>query len=95
MQAISRRASLFEVIRDYDQAAKDLRKLVSMLKAKIEEKKQVSGTSDKSTNLSLTTDLREAEVRLLEMEEAARKDIPINLYLILYVEAPKYVLIGV
>lgn len=83
MQAISRRASLYEVIRDYDQAAKDLRRLLSMLKAKIEERKHVPDTSDKSTNLSLTNDLREAEVRLSEMEEAAKKDMPINLYLIL------------
>uniref|UniRef100_A0A7N1A778 J domain-containing protein n=1 Tax=Kalanchoe fedtschenkoi TaxID=63787 RepID=A0A7N1A778_KALFE len=85
-KAISRRASLFEVIRDYDQAAKDLRRLVSKLKKKLGEKKNISGISDRSTNLSLANDMREAEVRLSEMEEEARKDVPINFYLILGVE---------
>ncbi|CAM8961373.1 unnamed protein product [Rhodiola kirilowii] len=85
-KAISRRASLFEAIRDYDQAAKDLRRLISLLKKKIEENKNLFGTSDRSTNLSFANDLREAEVRLSEMEEEARKDVLLNFYLILGVE---------
>lgn len=80
-QAISRRATLYEMIRDYGQAANDLQRLVSLLTEQVEEKTNQFGASDKS--LSCTNDLRQARLRLSEVEEDARKDIPLDMYLIL------------
>lgn len=83
LKAISRRATLYEMIRDYDQAASDLRRLIALLTKQIEKSNQ-SGTSDRSINLS--SDLRQARTRLTAIEEEARKDIPLDMYLILGVE---------
>ncbi|KAK9273943.1 hypothetical protein L1049_018755 [Liquidambar formosana] len=84
LKAISRRASLFEMIRDYGQAAGDLQRLVSLLTKQVEEKTNLYGASDRSN--SRVNDLRQAQLRLSEIEEAARKEIPLDLYLILGVE---------
>lgn len=82
LQAISRRATLFEKIRDYEQAAFDLQKVVSLLKKQREEKANRSVTSDRSMS-SAITELRQALMRLSAMEEEARKEIPLDLYAIL------------
>ncbi|XP_057955662.1 uncharacterized protein LOC131149321 isoform X2 [Malania oleifera] len=79
-KAISRRATLFEMIRDYEQAASDLQRLVSLLTKQVEEKANHSGPSDKLT--SCVNDLRQAQLRLSSVEEAARKEIPLDMYLI-------------
>lgn len=81
LQALSRRATLFEMIRDYAQAASDLRRLVSLLSKGVEDNANQLGISDKSINY--TNDLKQNRVRLLEMEEEARKEIPLDMYLIL------------
>lgn len=81
LQAISRRATLYEMIRDYGQAAKDLERLVSLLEKLIEEKTSLSRAFDRSMNL--VNDLKQARLRLSEIEEEARKDIPLDMYLIL------------
>ena len=80
MQALSRRASLYEMIRDYGQAAMDLRRLVSLLTSQIEEKGILSGVSDKSSGMN---ELRQTQLRLHNIEEESRKEIPLNMYLIL------------
>ncbi|PON59103.1 N-terminal acetyltransferase A, auxiliary subunit [Parasponia andersonii] len=84
MKAISRRATLYEMIRDYGQAAHDLQRLVSLFTKQVEDKTNNLGASDRSN--SSTTDLRQARLRLSEIEEEARKDIPLDMYLILGVD---------
>lgn len=83
LKAISRRATLFEMIRDYEQAAKDLESLVSLLTKQGEEKSHHSGAYLPSGSVA---DLRQARQRLYQMEEQTRKGIPLNFYLILGVE---------
>ncbi|KAL5566683.1 hypothetical protein UlMin_029847 [Ulmus minor] len=85
LKAISRRATLYEMIRDYGQAADDLRRLVTLLTKQVEEKSNQLRASDRSIGSS-TNDLRQARLRLSEIEEEARKDIPLDMYLILGVE---------
>ncbi|AQK85020.1 Heat shock protein DnaJ with tetratricopeptide repeat [Zea mays] len=79
-KAISRRATLYKMIRDYDQAANDVRKLISLLEKKV----NVSGVSPKAFNKH--NDLKQAHVRLSSIEDEAKNDTPLNLYLILGVE---------
>lgn len=81
MQALSRRASLYEMIRDYYQAANDLRRLVTLLSKGIEDNANHKGTSDRLINY--TNDLKQHSIRLSELEEEARKEIPLDMYLIL------------
>lgn len=69
------------MIRDYGQAARDLQRLVSLVTKQVEDKNNNLGASDRS--ISSTTDLRQARLRLSEIEEEARKDIPLDMYLIL------------
>ena len=76
-QAISRRATLYEMIRDYGQAANDVRKLILLLEKKV----NVSGLSPKVFNKH--SDLKQARTRLSSIEDEAKKDTPLNLYLIL------------
>ncbi|RVW54216.1 hypothetical protein CK203_080174 [Vitis vinifera] len=80
LKAISRRATLFEMIRDYGQATSDLQRLVSLLSKQLEEKVNQPGGYDRST--SFGNDLRQAQLRLSLMEEEDRKDIPLDMYLI-------------
>ncbi|KAM1149680.1 hypothetical protein ACFX15_029568 [Malus domestica] len=82
--AISGRATLYKMIRDYGEAAKDLRRLVSILTKQEEEKTYLCGTSDRS--ISGTNVLRQARLHLSKIEEKDRKDIPLDMYLILGVE---------
>ncbi|KAM3741242.1 hypothetical protein ACB098_08G161200 [Castanea mollissima] len=81
LKAISRRATLYEMIRDYGQAASDLQRLVSILTKQVEERTNQSGAVDRSN--SCANDLRHARLRLAEIEEEARKEIPLDMYLIL------------
>ena len=84
LKALSRRANLSEMIRDYSQAVSDLRRLVSLLSKKVEDNANHNGTSDRSNNF--TNDLKQYRIRLYELEELDRKEIPLDLYLILGVE---------
>ncbi|OVA12942.1 Tetratricopeptide TPR-1 [Macleaya cordata] len=83
-KAISRRATLHEMIRDYGKAASDLQRLISLLEKQAEDKAKESGKLGRST--SIVNDLRQARMRLTTMEEEARKEIPLNMYLILGIE---------
>ena len=76
-QAISRRATLYEMIRDYGHAANDLRKLISLLEKKV----NVSGISPKAFNKH--KDIKQAHARLSHIHAEAKNDTPLNLYLIL------------
>ncbi|KAK2381272.1 Heat shock protein DnaJ with tetratricopeptide repeat-containing protein [Trifolium repens] len=84
LKALSRRASLYEMIRDYSQAANDLRRLLSLLSKGIEDNANHKGTSDRTT--SYTNDLKQYRIRLSELEEEDRKEIPLDMYRILGVE---------
>lgn len=81
MQAISRRATLHEMIRDYGQAATDLRRLVSLLEKQLTNKGKQSGSLGKST--SNDNDLNRARLRLSSVEAAARRETPLDMYMIL------------
>ncbi|XP_027360019.1 dnaJ homolog subfamily C member 7-like [Abrus precatorius] len=85
-KALSRRATLYEMIRDYDQAASDIRRVVSLLMKGDEDTSnlQLHGTSDRSINYA--NDLKHNQIWLSEIEEEARKGIPLDMYLILGVE---------
>ncbi|KAJ9139650.1 hypothetical protein P3X46_030363 [Hevea brasiliensis] len=58
LKAISRRSTLYEMIRDYGQAASDLHRLVALLTKQVEEKTKQFGSSDRIGNLA--NDLRQA-----------------------------------
>ncbi|KAJ4839607.1 hypothetical protein Tsubulata_029635 [Turnera subulata] len=81
LKAMSRRATLYEMIRDYGQASNDLQRLVAILVKRVEEKAPLPDRSR-----SLTNDLRQARMRLSTVEEESRKEIPLDLYQILGVE---------
>ncbi|KAF8403744.1 hypothetical protein HHK36_011848 [Tetracentron sinense] len=83
-KAISRRATLHEMIRDYGQAARDLQRLVSLLEKQSEDNANQPGALGRSA--SSLNDLRQARLRLLTVEEEAKKGIPLDMYLILGIE---------
>ncbi|VFQ95515.1 unnamed protein product [Cuscuta campestris] len=80
VKAISRRASLLEMIRDFGQAASDLQRLISLLTRQMENK---ANHSDKS---SLVNEIRQTQQKLLRMENEDKNEIPLNMYLILGVD---------
>ncbi|KAL5182006.1 DnaJ subfamily C member 7 [Glycine soja] len=79
LKALSRRATSYEMIRDYDQAASDIRRVVSLL-----INRNQHGISDRSINYA--NDLKHNQIWLSEIEEEAKKGIPLDMYLILGVE---------
>ncbi|XVE75558.1 hypothetical protein DITRI_Ditri12bG0103100 [Diplodiscus trichospermus] len=83
-KAVSRRATLHEMIRDYGQASSDLQRLISILEKRSDKKSQQSGTAERSTGNS--KELRQTQRRLSSMQEEARGGIPLDLYLILGVK---------
>lgn len=80
-KAISRRGTLHEMIRDYKQALNDIQRLASLLESQSQSKTQ-SRSSGGSAR-----DLRRARRHLASIEEKAKKEIPLNLYLILGIKA--------
>nr|XP_027123846.1 dnaJ homolog subfamily C member 7-like [Coffea arabica] len=80
LKAFSRRAALYELIRDYGQAALDLQRLVSLLTRKLEDRIYQLASSDR---MKYINELKQAQIKLSQMEEASRKEIPLNMYLIL------------
>lgn len=83
-RAISRRATLHEMIRDYGQAGNDLRKLTSLLEMRSEDKNSTSGALGRST--SNLTDLNQARMRLSTVEEEAQNGGTLDMYMILGIE---------
>lgn len=68
------------MIRDYGQAVADLQKLVSLLTEEVDKKTHQSVKSDQ---VEIVNELRQARLKLSEMEEFTRNEIPLNMYLIL------------
>ncbi|KAL6498470.1 hypothetical protein OROHE_026567 [Orobanche hederae] len=85
-KAISRRATLHEMIRDYKHAVYDLQRLISLLESQSRTRTQQSDVRSKSTGGSVR-DLRKAHRRLCSVEDKAKKEIPMDLYLILGMKA--------
>ncbi|GER52519.1 heat shock protein DnaJ with tetratricopeptiderepeat [Striga asiatica] len=85
-KAISRRATLHEMIRDYKQAVYDLQRLISLLESQSQTKSQQLGSQSKSNGGSVR-DLRKARRHLTALEEKAKKETPLDLYLILGIKA--------
>lgn len=83
LKAFSRRAALFEMIRDYGQAATDLERIISLLNKKLDDKNNASLSSEK---INYSNELKQTQFKLSQMEEAARKEVPLNMYLILGVD---------
>ncbi|GMP84302.1 hypothetical protein CsSME_00037876 [Camellia sinensis var. sinensis] len=81
-KAVSRRATLHETIRDYEQAASDLHGLISLLEKQSQEKVQQCGSPDGSAGGNVK-ELRQARRRLSSVEEKAKKGISFDHYLIL------------
>ncbi|KAI3984059.1 hypothetical protein MKX01_035186 [Papaver californicum] len=83
-KAISRKAALHEMIRDYGQAVKDLQRLISVLEKQADDKRNQSRTLARP--VSPVNDLTEARLQLFSIEEEAKKAVPLDMYLILGVE---------
>lgn len=66
------------MIRDYKQAIIDSERLVSLLESQSQSKNQ-----SRSSGGSGVRDLRKARRRLATVEEKAKKDLPLDFYLIL------------
>lgn len=64
------------MIRDYKHAAADLQRLVCLLEKQSQQKSKESGSRNGK-------ELRQVQQRLSMMEEEAKKDVPLDLYLIL------------
>lgn len=71
------------MIRDYDQAASDLKRLISILVKQNGEKTKTSETSaDRSI---IRKELKQARQRLSVMEEKSKEGIALDFFLIMYV----------
>jgi len=81
-KAISRRSSLYELIRDYDQAENDLRRLITLLEKQLQE--NMSMPSEKTE--SIRSNLNRANLRFSSLKRDARKGTSLNVYLILGIE---------
>ncbi|KAH6818747.1 hypothetical protein C2S51_002350 [Perilla frutescens var. frutescens] len=77
-KAISRRGTLHEMIRDYKQALNDVQRMASLLESQSQSK-----TQSRSSGGGSVRDLRKARRRLALIEEKTKKEIPLDLYLIL------------
>lgn len=66
------------MIRDYKQALNDIQRLASLLESQSQSK-----TQSRSSGGGSTRDLRKARRHLAVIEEKAKKEIPLDLYLIL------------
>ncbi|XP_012569316.1 uncharacterized protein [Cicer arietinum] len=82
-KAISRRATLHEMVRDYEQAAHDLRRLISVLESQSNEKAKHSESPNGSSGAK---ESKQAQQRLLSMEDQAKMGTPLDFYLILGVK---------
>ncbi|OQU86691.1 hypothetical protein SORBI_3003G128600 [Sorghum bicolor] len=81
-KAISRRSSLYELIRDYGQAANDLCRLIALLEKQLQE----NMTMPLEKTESIRNNLNRANLRFSSLEQDARKGASLNMYLILGIE---------
>ncbi|OWM78929.1 uncharacterized protein LOC116197602 [Punica granatum] len=80
-KAVSRRATLHELIRHYEQAAADDCKLISILQSQSNQKNKASGGPSDRAN-----ELKKAYKHKSSMEEEAKKEIHLDFYHILGVK---------
>ena len=80
LQAISRRATLHEMVRDYEQVACDLRSLMSILETQSNEKAKQSSSPSGSNG---GKESRQVHQRLLSVEDQGKRGTPLDFYLIL------------
>ncbi|KAG5043309.1 hypothetical protein JHK87_007224 [Glycine soja] len=83
-KAISRRATLHEMVRDYEQAACDLKRLIAVLETQSNERAKQSDSPSGSNGVK---ELRQAHQRLLSVEDQAKKGTPLDVYLILGIKS--------
>lgn len=76
VQAFSRRANLHEMIRDYGQAASDLKKYIFIVENQSDNKVTPSRSAG-------SVELKKARRNMALMEEATKKEISLDFYLIL------------
>lgn len=69
------------MVRDYEQAACDLRRLISILENQSEEKTKQPGTPGGSNGG--VKESRKVRQHLFSAEDQAKKEIPLDFYLIL------------
>jgi len=69
------------MIRDYDQAASDIRRVISLLMKDNGDNSNQHGISDRS--VKYTNDLKHNQIWLSEIEEEAKKGIQLDVYIIL------------
>lgn len=79
-KAFSRRANLHEMIRDYGQAASDLKKYIFIVENQSDNKVTPSRSAG-------SVELKKARRNMALMEEATKKEISLDFYLILGVKA--------
>lgn len=80
MQALFRRATLHEMIRDYEQAASDLQRIINLQK----QSKELNQESDTPLGTGGIRDYtKEARSRLSSVERKAKKGAPLDFYLLL------------
>ncbi|CAL9236481.1 unnamed protein product [Arabidopsis halleri] len=82
-KAVSRRATLHEMIRDYDQAASDLQRLVSILVKQSDKTKTPEISADRASSRK---ELKQARQRLSVMEEKSKEGNPLDFFLIMGVK---------
>ncbi|GJN37937.1 hypothetical protein PR202_gb26938 [Eleusine coracana subsp. coracana] len=82
LKALSRRSGLYELLRDYDQAANDLHRLISLLEKQLQENMSMPSEQIESIH----SNLNRANLRLASLERDARKGATLNMYLILGIE---------
>lgn len=80
IQAISRRVTLHEMIRDYDQAANDLRRQIAVMEKQLKDEEIEIGFS---IRVGCNSQLKRAHARLGSLEEEAKKMTPLDFYQIL------------
>ncbi|XP_027926546.1 uncharacterized protein LOC114183653 [Vigna unguiculata] len=83
-KAISRRATLLEMVRDYEQAACDLKRLIVVLETQSNERDKQSDSPSGSKGVK---ESRQARQRLLSVEDQAKKGTPLDVYLILGIKS--------
>lgn len=83
-KAISRRANLHEIIRNYGQAISDLQRLITLQES--QQQKGKCGVRRLGNSGSIAQDLKEAYERLAKAEEDVKKGNPLDYYMILGVE---------
>ncbi|AEC09994.1 Heat shock protein DnaJ with tetratricopeptide repeat-containing protein [Arabidopsis thaliana] len=82
-KAVSRRATLHEMIRDYDQAASDLQRLISILVKQSDKTKTPETSVDRASSRK---ELKQARQRLSVMEEKSKEGIHLDFFLIMGVK---------